>query len=74
MCVCVSYRFSKVPGIVGTGSLHALEVDTDGAVEEYKEVSGSGFVPRFKTRRFLITPKRRTETPAQLRNGEYIAD
>lgn len=28
----------QVPGIVGTGSLHALEVDTEGAVDEFKEV------------------------------------
>lgn len=31
-------RGLQVAGIVGTGSLHALEVDTAGAVEEYKEV------------------------------------
>lgn len=29
---------TQVGGIVGSGSLHALEVDTEGAVEEYKEV------------------------------------
>ncbi len=29
----------QVAGIVGSGSLHALEVDTEGAVQEYKEAS-----------------------------------
>ncbi|CBJ33788.1 catalase/peroxidase [Ectocarpus siliculosus] len=31
-----------VAGIVGTGSLHALEVDTEGAVQEYKEMELKG--------------------------------
>lgn len=31
---------------MGTGSLHALEVDTAGAVEEYKEVSDGIFFLR----------------------------
>lgn len=36
---CVYARVcTQVGGIVGSGSLHALEVDTEGAVEEYKEV------------------------------------
>eukprot|EP00752_Nemacystus_decipiens_P006686 g6013.t1 len=38
---------SPVPGIVGSGSLHALEVDTEGAVQEYKEVV-DGFMSKMK--------------------------
>lgn len=34
--------FIQVAGVVGSGSLHALEVDTEGAVEEYKEVRTDG--------------------------------
>ena len=37
--------FAQVAGIVGSGSLHALEVDTEGAVQDYKAVrmDGVGF-------------------------------
>ncbi|CAN0206159.1 unnamed protein product [Ectocarpus sp. 6 AP-2014] len=42
-------RLMPVAGIVGTGSLHALEVDTEGAVQEYKEVV-DGFMRKVKTK------------------------
>ena len=38
-------------GITGTGSLHALEVDTEGAVEEFKEVKKAPLVPEHKKRK-----------------------
>lgn len=40
-CAAPPPVFFQVAGIVGSGSLHALEVDTEGAVQEYKEVSTS---------------------------------
>ncbi|CAM9691052.1 unnamed protein product [Scytosiphon promiscuus] len=40
---------TPVPGIVGTGSLHALEVDTEGAVDEFKEVV-DGFMRKVKSK------------------------
>ncbi|CAM9358085.1 unnamed protein product, partial [Hapterophycus canaliculatus] len=40
---------TPVPGITGTGSLHALEVDTEGAVDEFKEVV-DGFMRKMKSK------------------------
>lgn len=47
---CAPPVLIQVAGIVGSGSLHALEVDTEGAVQEYKEVQTDccGFVYRIE--------------------------